>query len=141
MTLMHGLTKGAWEGVIYGSFGTSAYSKTDPTVLKFKETMKKYYPDVTWGVFPYSGFSYSKPFIDALQKLGPDLTREGLIEVLNGMNSFDLVGIPASWSKDNHQALRSMQLLKCVNGEEFEELSGNITSDADIMKLVKEMGH
>lgn len=141
MTLMHGLTKGAWEGVIYGSFGTSAYSKTDATVQKYKATMKKYYPDVTWGVFPYSGFSYTKPFIEALEKLGKDVTREGLIDALNSMNSFDLVGIPASWDKQNHQALRAMQLLKCVDGETFEELSGNITSDADIMKLIKEMGH
>ena len=141
MTLMHGLTKGAWEGVIYGSFGTSAYSKTDPTVKKYRETMKKYYPDVTWGVFPYSGFSYVKPFAEAIEKLGKNVTREGLIEALNEMNNFDLIGIPASWDKNNHQALRSMQLLKCINSEEFEEMSENITSDADILKLAKEMGH
>ena len=139
--LMHGLTKGAWEGVIYGAFGNSPYATDNAEVNGYREAMAKYYPDVTWGIFPFSGFSYSKPFIEALEKMGPDVTREKLIETLNSMNSFDLVGVGASWNKDNHQAVRSMGLLKCTGATTFETLSANITSDADIMKLVEQMGH
>jgi len=139
--LMHGLTKGAWEGVVYGAFGSSPYSTDNAEVNRYREAMAKYYPDVTWGIFPFSGFSYSSPFIDALKAMGPDVTREKLIETLNGMNDFDLVGVDASWSPTNHQAVRSMGLLKCTGANTFEMLAENITSDADIMKLVEQMGH
>ncbi|MBT8220006.1 MAG: ABC transporter substrate-binding protein [Bacteroidia bacterium] len=139
MGLMHGLTKGAWEGVIYGSFGESPYSKTNEIVQKYKAATAKYYPDVTWGVFPYSGFAYVKPFADALRSLGDNVTREGIIDALNKMNSFDLIGVTAGYSKDNHQAIRSMQLLKCVGAEEYEELSELITSDSDIHALIEEL--
>lgn len=139
--LMHGITKGAWEGVIYGAFGTSPWDTENATVKKYRDAMAKYYPDVTWGIFPYSGFAYSSPFIEALKKVGPNVTRESLVDALNGMGNFDLVGVPASWSKDDHQAVRSMQLFKCTGPTTFEVLSETMTADSDIMALVKEMGH
>lgn len=139
--LMHTITKGAWEGVIYGAFGVSPYDNEDARVKKYRDAMAKYYPDVTWGIFPYSGFSYSKPFIEALQSMGKDVTREKLIDALDDMNKFDLVGVEGSWSKDNHQAVRSMQLFKCTGPTTFELLSDVLTADSDIMELVKQMGH
>ena len=63
MTLMHQLTKGAWEGVIYGSFGTPPYDYSDPKIAKFKAALEKYHPDVRWGTFSYAGFIYAQPFI------------------------------------------------------------------------------
>lgn len=139
MGLMHNLTKGAWEGVIFGSMGAFPYQNDDPVIAKYKAAFQKHYPDDRWGVFPYSGFIYASPFLEALRKVGPNLTREALIAELDKLTNFDIQGFKISYSPDNHQATRSMQLLKCTGPEQFEVVSGYIDSHSDIEALVKEL--
>lgn len=139
MSLMHDLTKGAWEGVIFGSFADPPYDLTNPTIAKYKSAMSKYYPDVRWGVFPFAGFIYGVPFVEALKKMEGEITREGLIAAMNTLKDVDLVGAKLSFSPDNHQALRSMKLLKCLGPEEYVSLSGLIESDSDIEALAHEL--
>ncbi len=139
MTLMHGLTKGAWEGVIYGSFATPPYDLENPKIKQYKDALAKHHPDVRWGVFSYAGFLYAQPFVEAIQKMGKDVTREGLIAEMEKTKNLDIMGLNISFSPTNHQATRSMQLLKCTGVDTYEELSGFITSDSDIEALVKEL--
>lgn len=139
MTLMYDLTKGAWKDVIYGSFATPPFDYTNEKILKYKAALAKYYPDVRWGVFSFAGFMYGEPFVEGLRQCGKDLTRENLIAAMNNLKNYDLMGTKLSFSKDNHQGLRSMQLLKCINAEEYEVVSEEITSDSDIHALVKEL--
>ena len=139
MALMHDLTKGAWEGVIFGSFAKPPYDYSDQRIVKYKSAMEKFYPDVRWGVFPFAGFIYAEPFAAALKTLGGDITREGLIEAMNNLTDLDLVGATVSFSPDNHQALRTMQLLRCTGPEDYEVLSGYIESDSDIVALAHEL--
>ncbi|MBX2872137.1 MAG: ABC transporter substrate-binding protein [Saprospiraceae bacterium] len=139
MGLMHNLTKGGWEGVIFGSLATPPYQQDDPVISKFKAAFAKFYPEDRWGLFPYSGFLYAQPFTDALKKLGDDVTREGLIEALEGMSNYDLQGLTVSFGPDDHQATRSMQLLRCKGAEEYEVVSDYIDSDSDIEALAKEL--
>lgn len=142
MALMHNLTKGAWEGVIFGSFAKPPYDYSDATIVRYKNALAKYYPDVRWGVFPFAGFIYAEPFIAALKSLGNDVTRERLIEALDEIKDLDLVGASVSFSPDNHQALREMQLLKCTGPEEYELLSEFISSDSNIEELAAQLeGH
>ena len=136
---MHDLTKGAWEGVIFGSFAKPPYDYSDPRIVRYKDALAKYYPDVRWGVFPFAGFIYAEPFTAALRNMGSDVTREGLIAALDQLKDVDLVGAKVSFSPDNHQALRTMQLLKCTGPEEYELLSDFISSDSDIEHLASEL--
>ena len=78
---------------------------------------------------------------EALKKCGDDVTRENLIAQLNTLKNYDLMGVPMSFSKDNHQGLRSMQLLKCTGAESYDRLSDFIVSDTDINALAAEMEH
>ncbi len=139
MGLMHNLTKGGWEGVIFGSLATPPYQYDDPVISKYKAAFAKFYPEDRWGLFPYSGFLYAQPFVDALKKLGDNVTREGLIEALEGMSSYDLQGLTVSFGPDDHQATRSMQLLRCKGAEEYEVVSDYIDSDSNIEALAKEL--
>ena len=139
MTLMHDLTKGQWEGVIFGSFVTPPYDRSDEGIKRYQAALAKFYPDVRWGVFPYAGFIYAEPFTAALNSLGRDVTREGLIEALDNLSEFNLQGVTFSYSPENHQAIRSMQLLRCLGPEEYEPLSDFIESDSDINHLVEEL--
>jgi len=139
MTLMHDLTKGAWEDVVYGSFATPPFDFSNPKILKYKNALAKYYPDVRWGVFSFAGFLYGEPFIEALKRAGDNLTRENLIAQMNTLNDFDLMGATLSFTKDNHQAFRTMQLLRCKGAEEYEEVSGFIESTSNINALIHEL--
>lgn len=139
MGLMHNLTKGAWEGVIFGSIATPPYQYDDPSIAKYKAAFAKYYPDDRWGLFPYGGFLYAQPFLEALKKLGNDVTREGLLAALEGLSSFDLEGLTVSYGPNDHQATRSMQLLRCTGPESYELVSDYIDSQSDIAALAKEL--
>ncbi len=139
MGLMHNLTKGAWEGVIFGSFATPPYQYDDPIIAKYKSAFAKYYPEDRWGVFPYGGFLYAQPFIDALKEMGENVTREGLIAAMEGFKNYDVHGLTINYGPDDHQATRSMQLLRCKGAEDFEFVSDYIDSDSDIEGLVKEL--
>lgn len=139
MGLMHNLTKGAWEGVIFGSFATPPYQLDDPAIAKYKAAFAKYYPEDRWGVFPYGGFLYAQPFIDAIKKLGPTVTREGVLEAMESFTNYDVHGLTINYGPDNHQATRSMQLLRCKGAEEYELVSDYIDSNSDIEALVKEL--
>ncbi len=137
--LMHGLTKGAWEGVIYGAFAEAPYNYDNPTIVKYKETLAKYYPDTRWGVFPFAGFLYAEPFVEALRNMGKDVTREGLITAMENIKDFKILGLNITYGKDNRQALRAMRLLKCTGAETYENMSDLIVSDSDIEALAAEL--
>jgi len=140
MNLMHTLTKGAWEGVIFGTFAIPPYDYEDPQVIKQKAAFLKHYPDVRWGVFPSAGFVYAVPFVEALKSMGKDVTREGLIAAMDNLKDVDLGGgLKISYSKDDHQAIRSMYLMKCTGSETYDKLTGYISADSDINALVKEL--
>ena len=139
MALMHDLTKGAWEGVIYGSFATPPYDYSNAEIVKYKEAMAKYYPEVRWGVFPFAGFLYSKPFGEALKKMGKDVTRENLIAAMENMKNLDIIGLELTFGPNDRQGARAMQLLKCVGREEYEVISDFIESDSDIEALAHEL--
>ena len=139
-TLMHTLTNGAWEGVIYGGFANPPFDFTNEMTVKYAAALKEYYPDVNWSVFPYGGFLYARVFTEALANMEGDVTREGLIDALTNLKDFDNLGLKMSYSEENHQATRAMQLLKCTGLTEFEEVSGYIQSDTDLGKLIDELG-
>ena len=138
MGLMYELTKGAWDGVIFGSFAKPPFDLDDQNTAKYKEAMAKYYPDVRWGIFPYGGFLYAQPFVEALKSIEGPLTRESLIDAMNKLD-FVLEGVPFKSSPGNHQAFRTMQMLKCTGPESFEELSDFIEADVDITPLIEEL--
>lgn len=50
--------------------------------------------------------------IEGLKRTGRDLTREKLIATLEGMKSFSLGGIPLEISESNHQAIRSVYMMR-----------------------------
>lgn len=138
MTLMHQLTKGAWEGVTFGSFATPPYDIEEASISKYKAAMAKAYPDVRWGTFPYAGFLYAQPFVEALKNIEGKPTREKLIASMEKLD-MDIEGLRLSFSPTKRQGVRSMQLLKCTGADTYEEVSEYMNSDSDILALVKEL--
>ena len=69
------------------------------------------------------------------------LLEKNLIDAMNSIKNYDLIGASLSFSEDNHQGLRSMQLLRCTDAEEYEIVSELISSTSDIKALVQQLEH
>lgn len=141
MPLMHDITKGAWEGVIFGVFGENIYELTSPRVQQYKDALTKYQEGVRWGIFSYSGFVYAETFVEALKRAGKDLTRESLIAAMESLNNFQGSGPVIEYGPNDRQALRSMFLAKCKGANEMEQLTDYISGESDVNALIEKLAH
>jgi len=57
----------------------------------------------------FEGFIDAMVLVEAIERTGPNLTREGLIETFEGMQGLDLgIGEPVSFSTSSHQGLKKV---------------------------------
>lgn len=138
MTLMHDITKGAWEGVIYGFYGMLP-SEDNPTTTKYKAALNKYQPDVRWGAFSAGGFMYSEVLVEGLKKAGRDLTRESFIAAMESIQDFQISGPKLSYGPGERQGHRSLFLAKCISASEAEVLTDFMTASSDVQGLIEEL--
>ena len=91
---------------------------TEPQVQKYRELIKKYYPRDEFSVWHLFGIASGEFMVKALQTAGRDLTRDGLVKVLDttSVKSDAYVG-PITCQPDNHQCYRSMAWYSIKGGE------------------------
>ncbi len=91
--LLFKLAGKTWNGTI-----TSAVSNLpdsdDPSIVAYKEVLAKYGdPKKTPpGTFTIASFLFVQPMVEALEKAGPDLTREKFMKALEGIKDFKTGG-------------------------------------------------
>lgn len=87
--LLYKLSRGSWAGVITSSFGALPDSDHPTMKMYKKEVFAKYAAKKErWGTFFTAGISFQEPFVEALKRVGRNLTRERLIEELENMKNF-----------------------------------------------------
>lgn len=142
MDLMHTITKGLWKDVIFANFIPMPTSE-DPLVQKYKAAQQKYYPEERWSILYMNGFTTAELITEGIRRCGKDLTREKLIENLESLQDYAIdfqnVRNKYTYGKDNRQGSRSVYLLRCVNGNEFEKLTDFVESDIDINAAIEMM--
>ncbi len=110
--LMYKISGGLWEGVISGSFILPPDSK-NPLMTKYREAAKKYAPEERAGVFFYAGIMFTEPLMDALKRVGKNLSVEATVNALNSTKNFQGIGPKITWSAAQHQGTDSVQIWKC----------------------------
>jgi ABC-type branched-subunit amino acid transport system substrate-binding protein len=110
--LMNNITGGLWEGVITGAFGLPPDSD-NPLMVKYREAAKKYAPEERWGTFYLAGILYAEPLVEALKRVGPDLSTEACLDALNSIKDFQGIGPEITFSPDVHQGTDSVMIHKC----------------------------
>ncbi|MCX7981693.1 MAG: ABC transporter substrate-binding protein [Syntrophales bacterium] len=113
--LMNKISGGLWEGIITGAFMLPPDSD-DPRVVKYREAAKKYAPEERFGVFFMAGIMFTEPLVEALKRVGKNLSTEAVLKALNSMKNFQGVGPKLTWSPDQHQGSDSIQIWKCGPG-------------------------
>jgi branched-chain amino acid transport system substrate-binding protein len=68
-------------------------ARNSPGLAKFFEWNKRVFPRDQIDLFPVTGWRDADMFVQALRKLGPNITRQGLIQALNSLKEVDGGGI------------------------------------------------
>jgi ABC-type branched-subunit amino acid transport system substrate-binding protein len=86
----------------------------------FKQTMKKYSPEVPLGGSAMQGFGAAQFFVEMLKKAGRDVTPEGLIKAAEMIKDFKdiLLAGPASVSSTNHSPIVCVRLTEMKGAEQ-----------------------
>lgn len=136
--MMHTITKGLWEGVVFAGFGELPDSD-HPLMQKYREAQQKYAPDEKWSLFFEAGFLFAEPLVEGLKKCGRDLTPDRFIAAMESLQDFQGIGPKISFSPDMHQGSRSVFLAKCRADGTAEKLSDWLTSDLDVEAAIARM--
>ncbi len=138
MGLMHNITKGLWEGVIFANFAEMPDSD-HPLMKKYREAAKKYAPDERWGVFFAAGFLFAEPMVEGLKRAGKDLTVENFIKAMESIKDFKGIGPTITFGPNQRQGTRSVFLSQCVSATEAKQLTDWMTSDIDVEEAIRRM--
>jgi ABC-type branched-subunit amino acid transport system substrate-binding protein len=96
--LMMHISKGLWEGVICATFGELPDSDHALLQTYKKEAYDAFAAkDERWGLFYYAGIIFAEPLVEAIKRCGPELTREKLIQELEGLTDFRGIGPKVSY--------------------------------------------
>jgi len=119
--LMFKITKGLWDGVIFNYF-MELPDSDHPMVSKYKAAYEKYGLKANgkeqWGVFFMAGFLFAEPFVEALEKAGPELDREKLVAALEGLNKWDDgIGHNITFGPEERQGQKAVFIAKCEKGK------------------------
>jgi len=110
--LMHKISGGLWEGVITGAFSEPPDSNNS-LMAKYREAAKRMAPAERWGLFYMAGIMFAEPFVDALKRVGPNLSTDACMKALNETTNFQGVGPKITWTASQHQGSDSVMIWKC----------------------------
>ena len=126
--LMLKISGGLWEGVITGGFAETPDS-LHPLMVKYREAAKRLTPQERWGTFYYAGILFADPIVEALKKVGRNLSTEALRKVLNGIKDYQTIGPRITWTEKQHQGTDSVTILKCGPNGSTIQLQDWTTND------------
>jgi hypothetical protein len=108
-----------------------------PSLIKYKAAYKKYAAKgERWGTFYLAGMSFAEPLVEALKKVGRNLTRERLVEELEKLEFQGSMGKVKYGKFDvndpsTRQGQVSVFIAKCLKGGKAERLTDWITPEYD----------
>ena len=131
--LMFKISGGLLEGVITGAFGEVPDSK-NPLMVKYREAAKTLAPQERWGIFYYAGILFADPIVEALKKVGRNLSTEAVLKALNSIKDYQTIGPKITWTEKQHQGTDSVMIQKCGPNASYIQLQGWTTNDLAIWK-------
>ncbi len=124
--LMHHISGGLFEGTITAAF-TPPPDSNDPLITRYREAAARlaskgvdaWGMKETFSTYFLAGIIFAEPLVDALKKVGPNLSTKAVINELNKFNNWKGVGAPITWTSTCHQGTDSVQIQKCGPGGSY----------------------
>lgn len=116
--LMHKITKGLWNGVIFGNFAELPDS-TSPLMVKYKAAFDKFADKKSdhWGVFFYAGFGFVEPMVEGIKRAGKDLTVDSFVKSMESLKDFKGIMGRITYSPGERQGMREVFIGRCDEAE------------------------
>ena len=109
------------EGALTSQSVPYFLSEDIPAAKEYVSLLKKNYPEAKPNYVGFETFISTKICIEALKKLGSNISRENLIEVLEGMSDIDVGwGKTISFSKKNHNGSDNVWIMEIIKGDYVE---------------------
>lgn len=113
---------GFGEGVIVTQV-VPHYLSNATGVLKYRRDLKKFYPEYHPGFVSLEGYIAAQCMVHALEKAGPELTTEKLVDALESIRDLDLgIGPIISFSPSRHQASKRVWATRLKTDGSFENV-------------------
>lgn len=100
------------NGIVYAS-EIESFNSQEPGVLEARDVIAKHYPQIRldWGSM--LGYAHAKLLVGVLQKMGSDLTRDGLVGALE-QTSGVVTGTtaPMGFTPSNHNAAKALKMFQ-----------------------------
>jgi len=116
--LMYRISGGLFEGVITGAFAPPPDSD-EPLMVKYREAAKRMVPEERWGTFFMAGILFAEPLVEALKRVGPNLSTEACLKELNALKDFKGIGPVVNFNENCHQGTDSVQIQQCGPGASY----------------------
>ncbi|OPL13320.1 MAG: hypothetical protein AVO39_03350 [delta proteobacterium MLS_D] len=110
--IMYHITDGLFEGVITTAFIPPPDSN-DPLVVKYREAAKRLAPEERWSYLFMGGIWFAEPLVEALQRVGRDLSTEAVIAELEKFENWKSLGPPITWNENRRQGTDAVQIVQC----------------------------
>jgi ABC-type branched-subunit amino acid transport system substrate-binding protein len=107
----------AGEGVIVTQVVPLPGDTGIPLVARYRRALKSANPDAEPGFVSLEGYMVGRLVIQALDRLGKTVTREGLLSTIRDVGTFDLGGIKLSYGPDDNQGMDRVFLTAIQSGK------------------------
>ncbi len=115
------MLKGTRSEASLGNFvglSTVGYEAEDPKMAKWREIIERRFPDSKFSSWHMVGVAAGQFTVEALRKVGPDLTREKLLAVLSTMEMQpDTYAGPLKCTPQDHQCHRTLAAFALKDGK------------------------
>ncbi|MFC1825322.1 ABC transporter substrate-binding protein [Thermodesulfobacteriota bacterium] len=115
------LKKLAGEHAIEGAHITMAHLPTDsddPYMVKYRQNLRKYGDPKEQGFYNFIGYGLMGMLLDTIDSVGPNLTRERLIDKLESWKDYDTKWAgKISYGPDDHIGQEGLIIVKIVDGK------------------------
>ena len=105
------------EGMIISQVLPSPADSDLEVAKDYRSALKASSPADSPTYASFEGYVAGRLRVAAFDKSGKDLTREKLIDIINGMSKLNLGGLDMSFSETDHQGMRSVYLTIVKNGK------------------------
>jgi len=82
---------------------------TSPGLIRYANIVKKYYPNESLDMATFQGMGGTLAVVEAIKRAGPNLTRERVLQELNGLKNFEapMMASPITFSIQDHAGVKS----------------------------------
>ncbi|MCZ7584212.1 MAG: ABC transporter substrate-binding protein [Deltaproteobacteria bacterium] len=115
--VMFALAGDAWNGTISANWMPLADSD-EPDVVWYREAINKYDENLKPGNFTLVPFVLTEPFVEALRRVGPELTTDALFKALESFEHFNGKFVhDVTYGPDDRQGVESIYLVQAREGK------------------------